>query len=205
VRTGVISQQAGAPTESIVRPVGPIAHIGPTGRIDGAVGRRDSNRPSGLSSLLRLAAVLAIVALGAWNVMLQGQLGAAGRYADALAATLELAGRPGSAVAVLAPATTGGPAGLAAIGADGSLAIAVRGLSPTAGSEVYEAWTISGGGAPVPIGALTVGADGTGSLTTRSQPGSPNVVVALTREPGPGATTPTLPIVASGSAAPRPG
>jgi hypothetical protein len=70
---------------------------------------------------------------------------------------------------------------------------------------VYEAWAISGTSAPVPIGGFTVGADGTGALMAGSQQTSLNAVIAITREPGPGATTPTLPIVASGSTTPRPG
>jgi hypothetical protein len=121
----VSASDASAPTEGTVRadravvrpisPVGPVGQFDPIGPIDRPVVRRDSNRPSRISTLLAMAAVLAIVVLGAWNVMLQGQLGAAGRYADALTATLQLAARPGSAMAVLAPTTTGGPAGLAAI------------------------------------------------------------------------------------------
>jgi hypothetical protein len=46
-----------------------------------------------------------------------------------------------------------------------------------------------------------VGTDGLGWLDSVTVPPGDSLVVALTREPGPGATKPTLPIVASGSAA----
>jgi hypothetical protein len=102
-------------------------------------------------------------------------------------------------------AREGGPTGLAALGADGTLAIAVRGLAATSGPEVYEAWVIEGSGPPIPIGGFTVGSDGRGGLAIAARAAAPGSVIALTREPGPNATAPTLPIVASGPAQARPG
>ena len=167
--------------------------------------RIDRPRAARWSVVLRLAAVLAITVLGVSNLWLQQGLRDADRYAAAVTATLDLAARPGSVAAVLAPATAGGPSGLAAVGADGSLAIAVRGLAATSGREVYEAWVIEGSGPPIPIGAFNVGPDGYGALAIAARTTAAGTVIALTREPGPGATTPTLPIVASGAALARPG
>jgi anti-sigma-K factor RskA len=76
----------------------------------------------------------------------------------------------------------------------------MRNLAPTTGSQIYEAWVIAPGGAPVPIGGFPVGQDGIGSLVAPQANATPGVTLALTREPGPGATAPTMPIVSSGVA-----
>jgi anti-sigma-K factor RskA len=155
---------------------------------------RDARRrTSVIGWALRIAAVLVIAALGAWNLRLQQDL-------DATRHDLNQALQPTNAVAVLRPEGAG-PSGVGLVQADGSVRIAMRNLQPTIGSQVYEAWVIAPGGAPVPIGGFTVGQDGTGSLLARQAGATPGVTLALTREPGPNATTPTLPIVSSGVAA----
>jgi hypothetical protein len=55
-------------------------------------------------------------------------------------------------------------------------------------------------GAGVPIGSFTVGSDGSGYLSAGGAPAASGVTVALTLEPGPGATTPTLPVISAGVA-----
>jgi hypothetical protein len=144
---------------------------------------------------LRIAAVLVIAALGAWNLRLQQDLNSVRR-------DLNTALQPTNAVAVLKPEATG-PSGVGLVQADGSVRITMRNLQPTTGSQVYEAWVIApGAAAPVPIGGFTVGQDGIGLLLARNAGATAGVTLALTREPGPGATTPTLPIVSSGVATP---
>jgi anti-sigma factor RsiW len=163
-----------------------------------AAERTARRRTSGLDWVLRIAAVIAIVALGAWNVRLQGQVtdlqgqaGVAREYERAVAAVLDVAGRPGSQTAILAAQQPGGPRGIAAVAADGSIQLALQDLAPTSGSQVYETWAIIPDEAPVPLGSFTVGATGTASFTSRAGPAAPGVVVALSREPQAGATTPT--------------
>ncbi|MHB8674320.1 MAG: anti-sigma factor [Candidatus Limnocylindrales bacterium] len=146
-----------------------------------------------------IAAVLAIVALGAWNVTLRSQLDSATAYRQAVGQVLAVAAEPGSHTAFLSSRDDPGRVGLAAIAADGSVHVVMHGLAPTTGGHVYETWVIAGSAAPTPIGSFTVGPDGTGSLAVAG-PGAAGVTVALTLEPGPGATTPTLPIVSSGVA-----
>jgi anti-sigma-K factor RskA len=150
--------------------------------------------------LLRIAAVLAIALLGGWNLLLQGQLGDARTYAANVAAVLDMAGRPGSLTAVLAAEGGNGPAGLAAVDSGGRVALAMRDLAPTTGSEVYETWVIGSDGVPVPLGSFAVGESGTAFFEGGGLPTQPGIVLALTKEPGPGATTPTLPIVSLGAA-----
>ena len=163
--------------------------------------RRSRRGPAIGSWALRIAAVLAIALLGGWNLLLQGQLTEAARYERDVAAVLEVAGQEGSVTAVLTPEGGGaGPSGLAAVSRDGSVTLAMRGLAPTTGSEVYEAWVIAGDGVPQPLGGFTVDASGVASFSAGDLPAEPGIVLALTREPGPGATAPTLPIVSMGTA-----
>ena len=166
----------------------------------------DGRRRQGSTSswAMRLAAVLAIVVLGGWSLILQGRLDASERYAQAVAAVVAAAAQPGSQTAIMSGAAAG-PTGIAAVGADGSIVLAMRDLAPTAGAEVYEAWVIVGDGGPVPVGSFTVAADGTGTFTASGTAAVVGSTLALTREPGPGATTPTLPIVSSGVAVAPPG
>jgi anti-sigma-K factor RskA len=162
-----------------------------------------SSRRSTGSLVLRIAAVLAIVLLGGWNLLLQGQLSAAEAYEQSVAAVLEVAAQPGSLTAVLTADGAGGasgPAGLAAVSSAGEVTLAMQDLEPTSGAQVYEAWVIGGDGVPVPLGSFAVGGNGTASFAASGLPAEPGIVLALTLEPGPGATTPTLPIVSAGTA-----
>jgi anti-sigma factor RsiW len=153
---------------------------------------------------ISLAAALAVVALGVWNVQLRDQVNDLSTYRNGVAAVLDQAASPGAQLAVLAtPAGATGPSGLAAVGADGNVALVMHELMPTSGAQVYEAWLIAGTGAPVPIGGFTVGSGGSAWFTTPHSSLGNGVTVALTLEPGPGATTPTLPIIAAGRAAPQ--
>jgi hypothetical protein len=148
-----------------------------------------------------MAAVVAAVALGAWNVALRGENDSLVAYRNAVAAVLDQARQPGAQLAVLGPtAGGGGPSGFAAVGQDGAVSIVMRDLTPTAGAEVYEAWLITGENAPVPIGGFTVSPNGTASFVSAQPSVGTGVTIALTLEPGPGATTPTLPIIAVGAA-----
>lgn len=152
------------------------------------------------------AAAIVIAALGAWNIQLRNQVDDLSAYRTAVLAVLDRAAGPNGQLAVLAaPEDSAGPSGIAGIGADGSLAVAMRDLAPTAGSEVYEVWVIGGNGTPVPVGDFTVGADGAGGTVISTASSEAGVTVALTREPRPGATTPTMPIVALGTARPAGG
>jgi len=154
---------------------------------------------SGLTWAMRIAAVIAIVALVGWNLLLQGQLGDTRGYQQGVAAVLDAAHKPGSVAAILTPAGGTG-SGIAAITAKGDVTMAMQDLAPTNGAEVYEAWAISTDGVPIPIGSFQVGRDGIASMNAASVPATVGLVLALTAEPGAGATTPTLPIISKGTA-----
>jgi hypothetical protein len=168
----------------------------------GAARRR---RSGALDWALRIAAVLAIVAVGAWNLQLQGQLTnlrgevtdlrqqatAAADYQRAVSAVLDVAAEPGSQTAVLAAQAAGGPRGIAAVAADGSIQLALQDLAPTTGDQVYETWAIVPDRDPIPLGSFKVGPTTTASFQSKPGPAVPGVVVALSREPRAGATAPT--------------
>jgi len=164
---------------------------------------RRSRAPS-RGRLLGIAAVIAIVALGGLNLALQTQLGAARSYEDGVAAVIDVAVQPGSLTAILT-ADGGTGAGLAAVSAFGEVAIAMQALAPTTGDQVYEAWVIGGDGVPVPLGSFKVGRAGTAFFEGVGLPTSGGILLALTLEPGPGATTPTMPIIVKGEATPAAG
>ncbi len=174
----------------------PIAFPTPSARAE-----RDAlrGRPSTGTWVLRIAAVLAIAALGGWNLLLQSQLSAGQAYEQAVAQVLRSASQPGALTAILS-ADVGTGSGLAAVSSSGDVTLAMQDLAPTNGDQVYEAWVIGGDGTPVPLGSFKVGANGTASFTAAGLPATAGIVLALTREPGPGATTPTLPIVTKGVA-----
>jgi hypothetical protein len=160
-------------------------------------------RRTGRGRWFPLAAGVALVALAGWNVALQMQLGSANPYARAVADVVDLAARPGSETAIVSGEGGRGPRGIAAVGADGSVALAMRELEPTTGTQVYEAWLTAPGATPAPIGSFQVGSNGTASLSARVTPAS-GATITVTREAGRGATTPTLPVLATGVATARP-
>ncbi len=158
--------------------------------------RPRSNR---LSWALGIAAVLAIALLGGWNLLLQTRLNDAERYQQQVAAVVDAATSPGALTAVMTSESADGPSGFAAVTSDGVGRIAMRDLDPTSGDEVYEGWVIVGENAPVALGGFTVGADGFGYLEADGLPTDGGIVLALTREPGPGATAPSSAPVSTGT------
>jgi anti-sigma-K factor RskA/putative zinc finger protein len=172
-------------------------------RVAASAPARASRRRRLMTWLLGIAAVLAIVGLAAWSFLLQSQLSSATAYDRALASVLDLAAKPGSQTAILRGDGGQPPHGIAAVGSDGSVVLAMRDLQPTAGSEVYEVWAMAPDGGPVPVGGFQVGNDRTGSLTARLPPAG-GVALALTRETGPGAQNPTTAVIAQGVASAPP-
>ena len=158
-------------------------------------------RPSRLGAwALGLAAVIAIVALGAWNASLQRQLDDAQAYQQQVTAVLDAARQPGALTAVLRSEDATGPSGFAAVTPDGVARIAMRGLAPTSGSEVYEAWVIAADGVPVALGELQLRQGGVGYLEAGGLPAESGIVLALTREPGPDSTAPSTAPISAGTA-----
>jgi anti-sigma-K factor RskA len=198
--TAPTAAQPPEPSASVSASAPPIAFPGPEERAT-----RRAGRTSPLAWAMRIAAVLVIGGLVGWNLLLQGQLNAAKTYEQNVATVLDIASQPGALTAVLAPAASGGPRGIAALGPNGDMAMAVRDLAPTTGSQVYEAWAIGADGVPVPLGGVTVGSAGTAFYTGGGLTAAPGAVLALTLEPNPGATAPSSAPVSSGTVVPANG
>ena len=132
-----------------------------------------------LEWVLRIAAVVAIVALGAGVLRLKARLAtwsarSPRRELPVRGLTvLAVAAQEGSQTAILAPVEPGGPRGLAAV--------AFRRLDPVRDGRpranqrqpVYETWAIVGEEAPVPLGSFTVDATGVADFTSRQGPTGP--------------------------------
>jgi anti-sigma-K factor RskA len=157
------------------------------------------SRTSSGTWILRIAAVVAIVGLVGWNLLLQNQLNASKDFEQNVAAVLTAAAQPGSLTAVLTP-DDGTGSGLAAITADGEVALAMHDLAPTTGSTVYTTWAIGADGVPLALGDFTVGSDGKAFFDARTAPVASGTVIALTHEPTGGHTAPTGPVVSKGVA-----
>ena len=74
----------------------------------------------------------------------------------------------------------------------------MRGMAATTGSQVYTAWSIAEGSAPVSMGDFSVGSDGIALATAHAPAAAPGLVMAITLEPNAGNTAPQGPVVASG-------
>lgn len=159
---------------------------------------RARTRTAGISWAMRIAAVVAIVALGGWNLLLQNELSATRRFDQAIDSVISAAAQPGSQTVILTPTENNEASGIAAILPDGSVVLAMRNLPATKGTEVYETWVIVGSAAPVPVGDFRVDANGIATVTTRPTQAPPGAIVAVSREPQPGSTAPVGPIVSTG-------
>ena len=197
------AQQAAAPSPAeATRPAPPARPADPTLPVEpprgwdlGALLRRP------VWAAIAAAALVAALALGAWNAQLRDEVAGLETYRNGVVQVLDAAAKPGAQLAVLAdPNGAAGPTGLAAVGEDGGVAMVMRNLAPTAGSQVYEAWLIGAGQVPVAIGGFQVGGSGSASFVTAHAFLGEGVVVALTLEPQEGAKTPTMPILALGTA-----
>ena len=157
---------------------------------------------------LGAAAVLVIIVLGANYVQQRNQIEQLTAYREAVAGVIDRAAA-GGPVAILTYQVQSSaihtPAGIAAVGSDGSVAVAMRNLEPTTGATVYELWMVGSDNVPKALGSFTVTVNGSGGTVTAATPVTAGVTLALTREPHAGMTTPTLPIVAAGPVEPRSG
>jgi hypothetical protein len=161
---------------------------------------RTRSGTSRLDWAIRIAAVVAIVALGAWGYSNQQELKASQAFNQAVGDVLAAAAQPGAQVVVLAPQQGQQGSGLAAVLPDGSIQLAMHDLPANAGTEVYTAWVIVGDQAPTSVGDFSVGSNGIQLFTSKPAPTPEGATIAITREPQPGNTAPAGPVVSAGIA-----
>lgn len=192
-------QATGAPARPVSVPLPLPDRVSP---IDRARARRRDWR----AWTVGLAAALAIIALGAWNVTIQQQLGETRSYQQRLSAALAQAGLPGSQVAIIASTSAGGgPGGIAVLPATGDGTLVISGLAPTSAAQVYEAWSIVEGHPPTPVAGFRVGPDGVGYVDRMPRASGERVTIAITLEPAPNPTAPSSAPIAAGIASPPAG
>jgi len=183
-----------APIDAVLPPASP-AVVDSSNVVDLADAR--SRRGSRIGWLVAVAAVIAVLVVGASNLALRRDLDAAQAYQDGVNQALDLAAKPGSTTALLS-SEDGTVSGFAVVGADGTVRMTMKGLPATTGSQVYTTWAIVGAEAPVALGDFTVGADGVATATVTSPTTAPGATLALTLEPNAGNTAPQGPVVAAG-------
>jgi len=183
------------------RPVADGPATGPLAFPDaGDRAQRRTFRTSRLDWALRIAAVIAIVAVGAWGLGVQRQLDAARQFDQAVANVLDAAGQAGAQAVILGPAQGKQGNGIAAVAPDGTTTLAMRDLPPTSDGQVYTTWVIVGKNAPTAVADFTVDTNGIASVRTRPVQTPPGAVLAVTLEPNAGNTAPKGPVISSGTA-----
>ena len=147
---------------------------------------------------LRIAAVVAIVAAGAWGLRVNSQLERAHAFDQAISNVVQAAGQPGAKTVVLTAQKNFASSGIAAVQSDGSVVIAMLDLPATTGGKVYTAWVIVGSEAPVAVGDFAVGSSGPYALRTKPATTPAGSTIALTLEPNAGNAAPKGDIVSAG-------
>jgi hypothetical protein len=185
-----------------VTPVESVAPAAPPAPISIDAAREAKRRRNPVWAVLAAAAVLAIVALGGWNLVLQQQQSQSDQRLAVLSAAVAAAGQPDSVVAQLTGTdTAAGASGYAVFPAAGTGYIVLTGLPAAGDGQAWQAWTIAGE-SPASAGLMDVGSDGVAVLDgIVALPGTS--VVALTVEPAGGSQQPTTtPLVVGQLAAP---
>lgn len=165
--------------------------------------RAERRRTSAFDWALRIAAIIAIVASGAYGLNVKSQLDQAQAFDQAVAAVVQAGSQPNAKTVVLATQANQHGAGIGAVRADGSVVLALRDLSPTSGQQSYTAWVIVGS-TPVNVGDFAVDASGIRSFQTKPANTPEGAVIAVTLEAKAGNSAPAGPIVVAGQAAAPP-
>jgi hypothetical protein len=137
-------------------------------------------RPS-VGWVVAAAAVLAVVGLGGWNMVLQGQVAEQRDHLAAMQAALVARNQPNAIVAVLSGTDAAASASGTAVmppGRPGYLIL--QGLQPAPAGKTYQAWFLSGKDSRS-AGLLKVGADGM-AILSGLDPQQPVDAMAVTLE-----------------------
>jgi hypothetical protein len=192
--------------EPIVLPVAvsaaPAAHgytAAPAAKVISLSRARVSRRRRAMTWATRIAAAAAVVVLGGYAFVLQGDLDKA-RKAQAADASINFyISQPGTLTTVLAAKDGSSASGMAALRPNGHVMVTLHGLTATKGDQVYAVWLSSGGSPATRAGTFTVDDSGSGWLEVDNVPTSADLWVFLCREPNGSVTKPTGPMIVSGT------
>jgi len=148
---------------------------------------------------MRVAAVVAVIALAGYALVLQGDLARAQKATQVDASFNYVLTQPDTRTAVMSATDGSGASGLAALRPTGHIIVRLYGLTPTTGDQVYVVWLSSDAGNPIRAGSFTVDDSGTGYLEVDNVPTSSSLRLFVSREPNGNVIQPTLPAVVSGT------
>jgi hypothetical protein len=131
-----------------------------------------SRRRSPIVWLSRVAAVVAVVALGGYAVFVQGALDRAKQDRQHAQTALYVAGQQGARTLVLTDEEGLGAGGTVSLLPTGHLVVWLNHLAATHGDEVYTCWITGDNGAQVKAGSFAADGDGTGFLEVDNVPTS---------------------------------
>ncbi|MGA2512065.1 MAG: anti-sigma factor [Candidatus Limnocylindrales bacterium] len=160
---------------------------------------RFSRRRRVVAWTMRVAAVVAVIALAGYALVLQGDLARAQKATQVDASFNYVLTQPDTRTAVMSATDGSGASGLAALRPTGHIIVRLYGLTPTTGDQVYVVWLSSDAGNPIRAGSFTVDDSGTGYLEVDNVPTSSSLRLFVSREPNGNVIQPTLPAVVSGT------
>ena len=160
---------------------------------------RASRRRRVLTWTMRVAAIVAIVALAGQSYVLQGELTRARAAQDHQTAILNALTRPDTRTAQLVALDGSKAGGIAALRPTGHIIVNLHNLSATTGDQVYAVWLSADGGAAAKVGWFTVDDSGEGYLEVDNVHTSASLWLFICKEPNAGVAKPTGPMVVSGT------
>jgi len=144
----------------------------------------------------RVAAALLVVALGGYAVAVQGELK---KSASPTPNIVQYIGQ-GSRLAALVPLDPSSKAGgLAVLQQTGHLLVDIHSLQATTGDQTYVVWVTGSNGQAIKLGSFTVDAGGRATQEFENAPNTPDLFLYVTKEANGNVTTPTGPIIVSGT------
>jgi hypothetical protein len=160
---------------------------------------RLSRRRRVMTWTMRVAAVVAVVALAGYALVLQGDLDRAQRATQVDASFNYVLTLPDTRTAVMTATDGSRASGLAALRPTGHIIVRLYGLTATTGDQVYVVWLNGEAGGPTKVGSFTVDDSGVGYLEVDNVPTSSSLGLFVCREPNGNVTKPTGPTIVSGT------
>lgn len=160
---------------------------------------RGSRSRRAVSWITRVAAVVAVVALGGYAISVQADLNKAARDRANAQSFLYVISQWDTRTTPLVNSDGSQAGGVAALRPNGHIVVNMNHLAPVTGDETYMVWLTGADSVVVKVGTFTVGDDGKGYLEVDNVPTTSRVWITVCREPNDKVTKPTGPTILSGT------